>query len=186
MSSREPPPRDSHAAVSFGQKLYVWGGYGKGVQTRKVETFDVSSETWEQSRQLRGSYPDGLYCMGVTREGEIAYSYAGRTDVNPDPTRFNTLHRIDLSTLECRELVPASQPSNAPQKTSGGRILCFNQKLVVHGGRTNEGRTGELHVFDLRKSEFVCAYFSPPMGVRHSLVPILSIAHHTYNTIQRH
>lgn len=147
----QPQPRYGHAAVGVGKKLLVWGGRGGStkMQSTTVETFDVSSETWEQPQQLRGSaLPDDLYGMAVANDGESAYLFGGSTG----SAYFNTLYQINLTTLVCRELEPATL-SNVPKKKSGSGMVYFKDKLVVYGGYTGLDWTDEVHVFDLRKSE---------------------------------
>lgn len=156
-SSMEPVPRYRHAAAGAGQKLYVWGGSGHTakVETTTIESFDVPSETWQQPQRLHGSLPDGLRGMTVTSDGESAYSFGGSTekDSSKNLEYYNTLYQINLSTLQSKELVPGAS-SNAPQKKSNSTIVYFDQKLVVHGGRSSGGDlTNELHVFDLKSSE---------------------------------
>lgn len=153
--SRQPQSRYLHAAVGVGQRLYVWGGKSiSSMQTTTIESFDVSLEMWEKPQQLQDPLlPDGLYGMAVVSSGKNAYSFAGRTRSR---SYFNTLYQIDLATLKCRELVQASS-SQAPKKTCGSAMVHFKDMLVVHGGYTGEERVDELHVFDLRTSEFVVA-----------------------------
>ena len=149
--SRQPEPWYDHAAVSIGSKLVVWGGRGDDsatISANTIESFDVSSETWKQPQQLQGSLPGGLSGMAVTSNGEYAYSFGGQIG----STRINTVYEINMSTLQCRELVPAN-PSHAPRKISGGCIVHFKDKLLIHGGFTGHHRTDELHVFDLKNSE---------------------------------
>ena len=147
MSSSQPLPRSSHSAVGVGRKLYVWGGYSssKTIQTADLEIFD---ETWQQPQKLRGRLPDSLSCAAVTADGEIAYTFGGTTD-----TYCNTLYQINMSTLECIELVPVN-PSHAPKKTSGSAMVHFKDKLVVYGGYTGQVQTSEMHVFDLKSSGY--------------------------------
>ena len=149
MTSSQPLPRSSYAAVGVGRKLYVWGGYNSShtIQTAALEIFDETA--WQHPQQLRGRLPDGLSCMAATADGEIAYTFGGTTD-----TYCNTLYQINVSTLECIELVPVN-PSHAPKKTSGSGIVHFKDKLVVYGGYTGQVQTSELHVFDLKTSEYM-------------------------------
>ena len=151
MSSREPQPRSNHAAIDFRQKLYVWGGSGSPakIQASMVETFDVPSETWQQPQQLRGSLPDNLGAMAVAGDSESAYFFGG---VSGSHSFSNTLYQLNLSTLECKELIPRN-PSQAPVKQSGSGMVLFKDKLVVHGGYTGKDRSNELHTFDLKNSE---------------------------------
>lgn len=155
MSSRQPQPRDDHAAVGVGQKLFVWGGDGRSPknQTRTVKIFDVPSMAWQQPENLRGSQvPDKCWDMAIATDGESAYSFGGST--NKD-TYFDTVFKVDLSTLLCEKLT-TGESSSAPKKAQKGCMVYFNHKLIVHGGYSGEP-TGQLHTFDLKTGEWhVC------------------------------
>ena len=150
--AREPRARYFHAAVGVGQTLHVWGGNSSGtsVQASTVECLDVLSATWQEPRQLRGHpLPDRLHSMAVTADGERAYSFGGLTGSG----KSYAVYEVNMTSLECRELAPASA-SPAPSKKSGDGMVHYQHKLVVYGGLTSEGRpTDELHVFDLNTSE---------------------------------
>jgi len=49
---------------------------------------------------------------------------------------LSSLYQIDLSTLQCRELVPTN---GSPVPKKGSRMVYFNEKLVVYGGYLAEG-----------------------------------------------
>ena len=153
--AREPRARYYHAAVGVGQTLHVWGGNNSGisVQTSTVDCLDVPSATWQEPRQLRGHpLPDRLHAMAVTTDGERAYSFGGRTG-SALSTYSNAVYEVNMTSLECRELAPASA-SPAPSKKCGSGMVHYQHMLVVYGGWTSEGRpTDELHVFDLNTSE---------------------------------
>ena len=150
--AREPRARYFHAAVSVGQTLHVWGGDGgrTSVQASTVECLDVPSATWQEPRQLRGHpLPDRLQAMAVTADGERAYSFGGRTGSG----KSNAVYEVNMTSLECRELAPASA-SPVPSKKFGSGMVHYQHMLVVYGGFTSEsGTTDELHVFDLNTSE---------------------------------
>ena len=139
---REPKARLGHAAVVVDNNMLVWGGIGVG-ETSTVETFDVSSATWLEPRRLHGDIlPNGLYSMAVTSDKKRAYVFGGYSN----STR-NQLFVIDLTSLECRELVPGS--SSRPSARQGSRMVCYGRKLVMYGGRTDTGVSDELNIFDL-------------------------------------
>ena len=151
MATRQPLPRDDHAAVGIGSKLYVWGGSGGSskIKSNAVEVFDVPSISWKESKVIKGSdMPDGLHGMAVTSDGETAYCCCGRTG----STFHNTVFEITPSQHLCKELQPTSH-SLMPEGTSGSRVVRFQDKLILYGGWTGRGETNELHVFDLKKSE---------------------------------
>lgn len=152
---KEPQPRDGHAAFCIGKKQFVWGGdvdyKSTKVQASCIETFDISSAKikWEKEQQhLQGSLPDSLWGMAVTTDDENAYSFGGSTG----GSLVNTIYVLNPSTLQCSKLLPES-PKHMPKGRTGSRVLHFDEKLVVHGGDTGQGRTDDVHVFDLKKSE---------------------------------
>lgn len=155
MAARQPHPRDSHAAIGIGSKLYLWGGYSEGstIRTTTLEIFDVSSLTWEQPQVLRGSdMPDGLWGMAATTDGETRYTFGGVSGSYPH-SYHSLLLQVAPSQHLCQELQPTSPSHTAPKRTSHGCIAQFQDKLVLHGGYTGERRSSELHVFDLTNSK---------------------------------
>ena len=145
---REPDARYGHAAVVVDNNMLVWGGDGADA-TSTVETFDVSSVTWLEPRQLHGdTLPNGLYDMAVTSNKKKAYLFGGWS--NSTSKFYNQLFVIDLTSLECRELVPGS--SSRPSARNSSRMVCYGRKLVMYGGCTGPADSevsDELHVFDL-------------------------------------
>ena len=117
---REPKARAYHAAVVVDNNLLVWGGLDVD-ETSMVETFDVSSATWLEPRQLHGdTLPNGLYDMAVTSDMKRAYMFGGYS--NSTRQRYKQLFVIGLTSLECRELVSGS--SSRPSARSGSRMVC--------------------------------------------------------------
>ena len=140
---REPKARAYHAAVVVDNNLLVWGGLDVD-ETLTVETFDVSSATWLEPRQLHGdTLPNG---MAVTSDKKRAYVFGG--DSLSTNQFYNQLFVIDLTSLKCRELVPGS--SSRPSARTGSRMVCYGRKLVMYGGSTGPGAASDdLHIFDL-------------------------------------
>ena len=154
MSARQPQPRAKHAAVGIGHKLFVWGGDGGSakIQTATIESFDVFSKAWDPPQQLLCSLPDDLRSIAATTDGESAFFFGGATQGSKGFTYSNTLYQVNLSTLQCRELVPRT-PSRAPDKASGVGLVYSNHKLVVYGGYSGKERGDKVYVFDMRTSE---------------------------------
>ena len=143
---REPEARVYHAAVVVHDNMLVWGGL-RVDETSAVETFDVSSATWLEPRQLHGdTLPNGLHSMAVTSDKKRAYVFGGYSVATRQGC--NQLFVVDLTSLECRELVPGS--SSRPSARSGSRMVCYGRKLVIYGGSTSlTAVSDELHIFDL-------------------------------------
>ena len=138
MSAREPRARAWHAAVGVRDKLFVWGGLGEEpIQSTTLNSFNVSTLTWEPPRQLNGPLPDVLGCSAVAGDGETFYSCAGSTGTSGC---INALYKINPSMVLCREMLPNS-PSHAPPKNQGSRSVYFKSKIVVYGGYTDQGHT---------------------------------------------
>ena len=94
---REPKARFGHATVVVDNNLLVWGGEDV-YETSTVETFDVSSATWLEPRQLHGdTLPIGLYDMAVTSDKKRAYMFGGYSPSTRQ--RYNQLFVIDLTSL---------------------------------------------------------------------------------------
>ena len=144
--SRRKVSRGYHAAVGVGQTLLVWGGDGVE-ETSLVERFDVVSTTWRDARRLQGdSLPVGLRYMAVAFDGETGYmfggSYSGGTS--------DKLFAINLTSLECRELVPSPQSPYRPGPRSNSAMVYSEGRLVKYG---SSGSNREVEVFDLNESE---------------------------------
>lgn len=156
--SQQPKPRERHAAFGIGSKHFLWGGDGgkDAIETTEIDTFDTYSGKWEESLVLQGYLPSHLWSMAVTTDGENAYCFGGWNE----STRINTVFEINPSKLQCRELRPTSPPRDAPQGTTGSRMVYFKGRLLVHGGFTGQGRIDNLHVFDLEKSEHGNSYIA--------------------------
>lgn len=156
----EPLARFLHAAVGMGHNMFIWGGHDGGLSifnTSVVERFNVMSTAWQQPRQLHGrSLPEGYRSMAIASDGEKVYMFGGCIPTRPGRTqeRLNTLYEIDLISLQCKELVPATLVS--PTARSSSRLVHVNKRLVVYGGTTGAA-IDELFVFDLNTSE--CSKF---------------------------
>ena len=150
----EPSARWFHAAIATGQSMIVLAGYdgsgGSPVDSSLVERFNTTSTTWNQPHHLLNqALPDDYSHMGVTSDGEKLYMFGGFVG------GCNTLYEIDVFSLECRELVPATSPTSPTARSNCG-LVYWNRRLVVYGGAIAVGTpTDELFVFDLNTSEAV-------------------------------
>ena len=146
--------RWGHAAVGVGQTLLVWEGGGVE-ETSQVERFDVVSTTWRDARRLQGdSLPVGLRYMAVTSDGETGYVFGGFYSGGTSDKLF----AINLTSLECRELVPSPQSSYRPGPRIVSAMVYSEGRLVMYGG---SGGNREVEVFDLNKSEtLLCSMLS--------------------------
>ena len=164
----EPVPRFSHGAAAVGGRCYLCGGCVQESGRRKlpstVEIFDPYLETWEK-HPTTGVPPPGLYFGACTSLFDSLYWFGG-SDAS---TRYNSIHKLDTTTLEWRELQPLNQADGPMRKIGCGMVTFHQDKLGVFGGvgiptgptqpgamftkdtRFTDGRgwINELHVFDI-------------------------------------
>ena len=158
---RQPVARYFHAAVSFHSNLLVWGGYcgTVGLDDSAVEHYDVLSMTWGEERQeLRYLCLRGLRRMAIACDGEIAYTFGGRTAqfglLIAQFGLINDIYEVDLRSLACNVIQPSADSGLAPSARSNSAIVISRRRLIGYGGYTLGGvASNELHVFNLDKSE---------------------------------
>ena len=132
----EPSPRFSHSAAPVGERCYLRGGYvqdfsasGRRKLTSTVEIFDPHLETWVE-HPTTGVPPPGLYDGACTSLLDSLYWFGGWDG----SSRYNSLHRLDITTLEWKELLPLNQIFG-PMRKDGCVIVPFLQdQLAVFGG----------------------------------------------------
>ena len=149
----EPSARRYHAAIGTGNSMLVLAGSGgSSIDSSVVERFNATSTTWNQPHHLLNqALPDDYSHMGVTSDGEKLYMFGGLVGSQ----RCNTLFEVDIFSLECRELVPATSATSPTARSHCG-LVYWNRRLVVYGGTIAAGTpTDELFVFDLNTSEAV-------------------------------
>ena len=176
--SYEPTPRFSHGAAPVGGKCYLWGGVGSGRRklASTIEVFDPSPETWEK-HPTTGIPPSGL-CDGACTSLLDSLYWFGGCDGSAY-SYYNSLHRLDTTTLEWRELQPLNQADGPMRKIWCQMVPFLQDKLAIFGGfgiptgptqpgavfTKNTGNAGaifskdhttgwsnELHVFDITRS----------------------------------
>ena len=167
----EPAPRFDHGAAPVGGRCYLWGGCvqdlsgsGRRKLASTIEIFDSYLETWEK-HHTTGVPPPGLYRGACTSLLDSLYWFGGRDG----SSRYNSLHRLDPTTLEWRELQPLNQADGPMRKVGCGMVSFHQNKLAIFGGygiptgptqpgamltknahfTDGRGWSNELHVFDI-------------------------------------
>ena len=151
-SDYEPLSRWGHAAVAVGSKLHMWRGWSfhKNIKelASTVEQFDVTTEQWEQ-KSVYSTPPPGLCNTANAIVGTSLYSFGGY-----DGKYYsNSLHQLDLHTLQWKDLV-IQNPSSGPQRKVGSRMVSYGyNQLIIFAGKGDSGCTNEVHIFKLDKGE---------------------------------
>ena len=162
----EPSARCEHAAVGFGQNMFVCAGWNSGVTVSSsvVERFNVLSTAWQEPRHLGGQslqLPAGMTIAAVASDGKRAYLFR-RDKAN------SLLYCLDLSSLLCREIVPTNTEFSGYHHSA---MIYYRQKLAIYG-------RDELTVLDLNTSEsidIVCVYnvYTSKMVARYRNLQVL-------------
>ena len=170
----EPTPKFSHCAAAVGGRCYLWGGVVQdflGIDRKKlvstVEIFDPNLETWKYVLTT-GDPPPGLYDAACTSVLNSLYWFGGWDG----KSFYNSLHRLDTTTLEWTELQPENEAEGPIRKKWCGMISFSQDKLATFGGyghptkssiqsgatfiknpfSSGMGWSNELHVFDITRS----------------------------------
>ena len=123
----EPSPRFAHGAAPVGGRCYLWGGCVPDSESNRrkllstVEIFDPYLETWEE-HPTTGVPPPGLYLGACTSLLDSLYWFGGYDG----SSHYNSLHRLDTTTLEWKEIQPLNQ-ADGPRRKSGCEIVSFLQ-----------------------------------------------------------
>lgn len=154
----EPTPRFEHCAASVGGKCYLWGGripdYAVSDSTLNIEIFDPKLEAWDKY-PTTGVPPLGLYNAACATLLDSVYWFGGFDGTS----YYNSLHRLDSTTLEWREQQPLNQADGPIPIAGCGMVPFLPDHLAVFGGHSiYAGRTGKccwsdkLHVFNVTES----------------------------------
>ena len=180
----EPSPRFSHCAAAVAGRCFLWGGnapnaseYSRRKLPSAIEIFDPYLETWEK-HTTTGVPPPGLCGRGYASLLNSLYWFGGKDSVD-GKSFYNSLHRLDPTTLEWRELHPLNQADGPMRKWGCGMVPFLQDKLAIFGGygiprfggygiptglgvvftedtysfvTPGDGWSNELHVFDIAKS----------------------------------
>ena len=114
-----------------------------------VEIFNMETGLWEQ-RKTTGTPPRGADGGTYTTIGNKAYHFGGYGG----GSHYNSLHSLDLSTMQWVTLQPRNPSQGPSRKSCCGIVAHGDDELVVFGGLIGDSRyTDELHVYNLREGQ---------------------------------
>ena len=136
----EPSPRFAHYAAHYaapvGGRCLLWGGCvpdfsasGRKKLASTVEIFDPYLEVWEQ-QATSGVSPSGLYLGGCASLLGQLYSFGGRDD----ESLYNSLHTLDPTSLEWKELRVLNKANGPMRKNACGMVSYNGDRLALFGG----------------------------------------------------
>ena len=144
----QPSTRTEHFSAAVVDKLYVWGGVG-GFEGSKVTSivhhYDPDSETWN-TNTCEGPHPPGISYGACASAGHHLYTYGGWDEGG---NLQGTLHLLDTRSRRWKLI----SSEGGPMRKRGSRMVVYDSKIVLFGGRGNSGDTNELHTFNLKEGE---------------------------------
>ena len=134
--------------VEVEGKVYTCSGWSSSgyPSPSVIDVFDPETGFWHQ-QPTTGEIPPAVSGSACATIGLKLYSFGG----DDGSSRHNSLHELNLSTMEWKEVKPQN-PSDGPQKKGWcGMVAYEDHSLVMFGGKNS---TDGLHVFNLKESEF--------------------------------
>ena len=169
----EPSPRFYHCATLVGGRCFLWGGRvpdfsasGRKKLASTVEIFDPYLEVWEQ-QSTSGVPPPGLYQGTSVLLSDQLYAFGGWDGAS----YYNTLHTLDPTSLEWKQLRVLNQADGPMRKRGYGMVPYGQDRLALFGGfgiptsptqpgatftkytssTVGEGWSNELHSFNIKE-----------------------------------
>ena len=169
----EPSPRFGHCATPVGGRCFLWGGCvaDSSATDRKklastVDIFDPYLEMWEQ-HATSGVPPSGCQLGTYTSVLDLLYSFGG----GDGALYYNTLHMLDPTSLEWKELQVLNQADGPMRKLGCGMVPFGQDRLALFGGygiptgpaqpgatfventsyTDGSGWSNELHIFNINE-----------------------------------
>ena len=171
----EPKPRFGHCSALVEGKWITYGGVGAdggpADLPTSIDVFDPDREEWTQMT-TSGTPPSGVGTAVCVAVGPLLYHIGGEGEGGC----CNTIHCLDTTTMEWRELQPAN-PQAAPMKKAGLAGISYGNIIITVGGlgdlptnhhpgvkyvqhtkSEDRGWTNEVVCYDTEQSECMCVH----------------------------
>ena len=134
----EPKPRRGACGTAIHNRFFIYRGFQQSFgglsfrdlpHTFQVETFNADTTKWTQM-PTTGPNPPGLWNSACTSIGSKLFSYGGWTG----ESYTDTLHELDTTTMQRRQLQPLNPSEGPMKKHSAGMIALSSNLLCVIGG----------------------------------------------------
>ncbi|XP_062081835.1 uncharacterized protein LOC133788384 isoform X2 [Humulus lupulus] len=137
-----PVPRDSHSAVTFGNKLFVYGGDCGDRYNGDVDMLDMDTLTWSRL-SVQGSSPGVRAGHAAVNIGTKVYVIGGVGDKH----YYNDVWILDVSTCSWTQLDIRGQQ---PQGRFSHTAIVADLDIAIYGGCGEDERPlNELLVLQL-------------------------------------
>ncbi|XP_011408174.2 PREDICTED: kelch domain-containing protein 2-like [Amphimedon queenslandica] len=183
----QPVKRSSHSTVKVGDYLYMWGGYGSGVDYDVMEVYHLPTGAWDQ-KPTTGTPPPGTRAYSIMAIGKDIYYFGGRGVGSYQ----NSLHCFNVDSFKWRELSASCSDRDPMKKGYCGIIsVHFDSEhyLVIIGGLGSsaktpkqpdaqysaDGRCNEIHYYRISSDQWISPVVTgdrPPPIEDFTLTPV--------------
>lgn len=143
-SGQGPGPRDSHAAVLVGHRMFVFGGTNGYRKVNELHILDLLSREWTRP-ECCGNLPsprESHTASAWNDEKLIVFGGSGEGEAN----YLNDLHVLDLKSMEwssprVKGDIPAPRDSHSS--------VAMGNRLFVFGGDSGDRYQGDVCMLDM-------------------------------------
>ncbi|PRP86474.1 hypothetical protein PROFUN_05256 [Planoprotostelium fungivorum] len=153
--------RKYHSATAYKRNIFIFGGLDEaGKPLNDLWTFDTGFNKWENQSQ-KGKVPSRRYGHSTICFGDHLYLFGG-TD---GKIYFDDLYRLDMKTLQWH---PLNCPNGPSARAFHGCTQMYS-KMMVHGGRGEQGIVSDLKSFDTNTNQWTTVNTASVSRENHSL-----------------
>jgi N-acetylneuraminic acid mutarotase len=129
-----PAPREGHAAVEVGNKIFFFGGCVQGIRCfSDVHIFDTDSLSWSQE-PFTGDAPEPRGGHSATLVGTDVFVFGGANS----ETTFGDVYKLDLVQRHWTRAVPSGCPAVPSRRTNHAAIADAHGRIYIMGGTDAE------------------------------------------------
>lgn len=150
-------PISRHQACTYGNSIYVFGGFDGKSQFNNLSVLDMDTGVWS-TPIVRGHIPKPRSNHACAIVGDKLYMYGGNNQ--HETGRYQVLddfYMLDISNLIWTRM-NEDVSGDIPEARSGHRFLVFGTNILLFGGGQWDDRTeqwlhkfNDIHIFDTEK-----------------------------------
>eukprot|EP00298_Acanthocystis_sp_HF-20_P010670 c18982_g1_i3.p1 GENE.c18982_g1_i3~~c18982_g1_i3.p1 ORF type:complete len:817 (+),score=310.20 c18982_g1_i3:1603-4053(+) len=144
ITGTEPSPREGHSAVSFADKLYIFGGKKSSDYLAELAILDIEDLSWISPVITTGVAPSARSAHSTAVVEGFMYIIGGQGE---NDKLLNDVHSLDLHTMGWSNTKLHEQSEKYPP-SMGRSCGVFDTSLVFFGGLTESGLTNSVAVFE--------------------------------------
>jgi len=162
-----PPGLSMHVSVTWGDSVFVFGGYSGQYRVKDFYEFNFRSKQWSLVRG-RGTAPTPRDRHAAAVAGNAMYVFGG----HDGSSRLGDTHRFDFVAKRWSQvMVPSTTALDAPTPRHSCSLAAYMDHVFLFGGFDGNYRN-DVHVLDLathKWSKFAATGHPPSPRYRSSL-----------------